>query len=135
MRATPVLLLACLVAAAGCGGSSRSSDSQTAASMTAASRSDAGGFEAPMSIQTTPAPPIALRDQNGQLVKLRALRGKAVAITFVYTHCVDVCPLLLSALSATKRKLGKDGSRFAVLAVTVDPKRDTPAYVRHWLDQ
>jgi protein SCO1/2 len=133
MRALPLVAAAgCLLAVSGCGGSSSASPPSTTQSAAAPS---AGGFEAPMSIRTTPAPPIALRDQNGHLVTLRSLRGKSVAITFVYTHCPDVCPILLSALSATRHRLGLDARRFAVLAVSVDPKGDRPAYVRHYLRQ
>ena len=37
-----------------------------------------------------PAPALALRNYTGQFVDLSAFRGKAVLVTFVYTHCPDV---------------------------------------------
>ena len=43
------------------------------------------------------APQIVLHDQNGKLFKLSSLRGKAVYLTFVYSHCPDVCPLMMQA--------------------------------------
>jgi protein SCO1/2 len=78
------------------------------------------------------APEIALRDQDGKAFKLSSLRGKAVYVTFVYSHCPDVCPLMLQALGAAKRGL-KDPSSMQIIAVSVDPKGDTPAAVKSFL--
>jgi protein SCO1/2 len=66
-------------------------------------------------------------------VTLAALRGKAVLVTFVYTHCPDVCPLIVSNLAAAQRGLGRAAHRLQILAVTVDPRRDTPGVIRTFL--
>jgi protein SCO1/2 len=80
------------------------------------------------------APEIALRDQDGKPFKLSSLRGKAVYLTFVYSHCPDVCPLMLQALGAAKRAL-KNPADMQIVAVSVDPKGDTPAGVKRFLKQ
>jgi len=80
-----------------------------------------------------PAPALALHNYTGQPVSLAALRGKAVLVTFVYTHCPNVCPLIVSGLAAAQRGLGKEAARLKILAVTVDPRRDTPAAIRTFL--
>jgi protein SCO1/2 len=80
-----------------------------------------------------PAPPLALRDYTGRPVDLATLRGKAVLVTFVYTHCPDVCPLIVSSLAAAQRGLGAEARHLQILAVTVDPRRDTPAAIRTFL--
>jgi protein SCO1/2 len=77
-----------------------------------------------------PAPDFALRDQHGQLVRLSALRGKYVLVTFLYTHCPDVCPLIASNLNTALRHVGPQRDRVRVVAVSVDPRGDTPAAVR-----
>lgn len=77
-----------------------------------------------------PAPDFALGDQQGQRIQLAALRGKVVALTFLYTQCPDVCPLIASKLGQADQQLGGDRGRAALLAVTVDPAHDTPAAVR-----
>ena len=41
-----------------------------------------------------PAPSFALVSQDGAPVTLAALRGKIVAVSFIYTACPDICPLL-----------------------------------------
>ena len=80
-----------------------------------------------------PAPALALRNYTGQRVSLTALRGKAVLVTFIYTHCPDVCPLIVSNLAAAQRGLGKEAGHLRILAVTVDPRRDTPTAIRTFL--
>jgi protein SCO1/2 len=80
-----------------------------------------------------PAPPLALHNYSGAPVTLASLRGRAVLVTFVYTHCPDVCPLIVSDLAAAQRGLGHEAARVEILAVTVDPRRDTPAAIRTFL--
>ena len=45
----------------------------------------------------------ALADQTGQIVRLSEQRGKYVILTFLYTHCPDVCPLIASNLNQALR--------------------------------
>src|SRR5579872_4038648 len=40
-----------------------------------------------------PAYDFRLTDQDGRPVALTDFRGKSVALTFLYVHCPDVCPL------------------------------------------
>lgn len=78
-----------------------------------------------------PSPGFALTDHRGQTVSLTDLRGRAVALTFVYTSCPDVCPLIVSALRASYEQLDPAvQERVALVAITVDPERDTPAALR-----
>ena len=42
----------------------------------------------------SPAPDFDLVDQNGNSVNLTQFEGKIVVMTFVYTHCPDVCPAI-----------------------------------------
>jgi protein SCO1/2 len=55
------------------------------------------------------------------------LRGKVVAVTFIYASCADMCPLLTAKMAAIQRRLGADfGRDIAFVSITVDPERDTP---------
>ncbi len=119
VRARFALGVVLVVAAAGCGGSKQNAPPATTSS-TFRGTELAGG---------TPSPDFALRDQDGRFVRLSALRGKTVLVTFLYTHCPDVCPIIATNLDTAAR--GLRGVR--VLAVSVDPKRDTPAAARHFL--
>ena len=82
-----------------------------------------------------PAPPphFTLRDQNEKLVHLRAQRGKVVLLTFLYTHCPDLCPLTATNLNLAVGKLGAGASKAEILAVSVDPKGDTPKDVKRFV--
>lgn len=80
-----------------------------------------------------PAPTLKLRNYTGHPVSLSTMRGKAVLVTFVYTHCPNVCPLIVSNLAAAYHRLGALDREVAIVAVTVDPRRDTPSAVRSFL--
>ncbi len=82
----------------------------------------------------TPAPPIALRNYLGQPVNIDQYRGKAVLVTFLYTNCPDVCPLITSNLRVAQNLMGsKTASKVQIIAVSVDPKGDTPKAVASFL--
>jgi protein SCO1 len=90
-------------------------------------------FLGPAIAHPSVAPDFTLRDQNGRAVRLSAERGKVVMITFLYTHCPDLCPLTAAHINAALDLLGARRKRVVVLAVTVDPKGDTRSAVRAYV--
>ncbi len=74
-------------------------------------------------------PSFLLRDQDAKLVGPQQFRGHWTIVTFLYTHCPDVCPLVANQLAAAQRQ----NVDLRVIAVSVDPKRDTPAAVKHFI--
>lgn len=54
-------------------------------------------------------------------------------LVFGFTHCPDVCPTTLAAVSRWMEALGPDADRLAALFVTVDPERDTPATLSDYM--
>jgi len=115
-------LAALALATAGCGGS-------THAAKRAISGPPPSPYRGFVISPPSAAPAFALRDQAGRLVGAQDERGHWLVVTFLYTHCPDVCPLIANTLGVTMRTL--PGLR--VLAVSVDPKGDTPAAVRTFL--
>jgi protein SCO1 len=81
----------------------------------------------------SPLPGFTLHDQSGRAVSLSDQRGKLVLLTFLYTHCKDVCPLTAQNLSGAVQLLGAKRDDVRVLAVSVDPHGDTPKAVRHFV--
>jgi protein SCO1 len=74
-----------------------------------------------------PAPEFTLTSQNGAPVSLAGLRGKVVAVTFIFTRCTATCPVLTPMMSLVQERLGRDfGSKIVFASVTVDPEHDTP---------
>jgi len=88
-----------------------------------------GGKLKGTNLDATPAPDFTLQDEGGARFSLSDYRGKAVLVTFLYTHCPDVCPAIAGKLSAADAKLGSASTRVAFVAVSVDPDGDTPASV------
>ena len=80
-----------------------------------------------------PAPPINLRNDLGRPVTLSQYRGKVVLVTFLYTHCPDVCPLIAAHLHTTLQELGPRAAGVKVIAVSADPRGDTPSTVATFL--
>jgi len=80
------------------------------------------------------APPLALDNYLGTPVNLAGYRGRAVLVTFLYTHCPDVCPLIASHLHTAVGQMGAaERRRLAIIAVSVDPRGDTRATVAQFL--
>jgi protein SCO1 len=79
------------------------------------------------------APSFTLHDQAGAPVSLAAEQGRYVVVTFLYTHCPDVCPVIAGTLNRVLQTAVARRSGLRVLAVSVDPKGDTPAAVRHFV--
>ena len=66
-------------------------------------------------------------------MRLSQLKGKAVLLTFIYTHCPDVCPLIVAQLRYALLRLGAQANKVQIVAVSVDPKGDTPRAVKSFL--
>jgi protein SCO1/2 len=83
--------------------------------------------------EIAPAPEFTLTSQDGVPVSLAELRGKVVAVTFIYTLCTDTCPILTPMMSFVQDRLGHDFGRTIVfVSITVGPERDTPAVLKEY---
>jgi protein SCO1 len=127
-RAVAILVLTAGLAAlvVGCGGSSSSSDPTS----TSTSADYAGATANP----AKPAPPLKLDNYDGKPVNIDQYRGKAVLVTFIYDHCPDICPLIVSNLHAAQNQMSAaERKQLQIIAVSVDPRGDTPQTVKKFL--
>jgi protein SCO1/2 len=106
------------------------------------SRPSAGGvhgvassrFSGSLASPAAPEPPLVLHNYNGALVNIEHYRGKAVLVTFLYTKCPDVCPIIASNLGVALNLMGaKSASRVQAIAVSVDPRGDNRKAVEVFL--
>jgi protein SCO1/2 len=68
-----------------------------------------------------------LIDQNGAPFAFDKVAGKVAVVSFAYTTCVDVCPLITAALRQTQMALTpKERSEVQLLTITTDPEIDSP---------
>ena len=79
----------------------------------------------------------ALVDAGGNALTLAEFRGKPLVISPIYASCPDVCPTttqhLVKAVSRAQKVFGPE--RFAVLTVSFDPRRDTPARLAAFMSE
>jgi protein SCO1 len=81
-----------------------------------------------------PAPALALHSYLGQPVNIDSYKGKVVLVTFLYTTCPDICPLITSDLRVALNEMGPAmASKVQIIAVSVDPRVDTPQSVAAFL--
>ena len=73
-------------------------------------------------------PDFELTDQSGEAVSLVRLKGKVVAVTFIYTRCPlpDYCPRMVNNFRAVRDRFRDRMNRdLVLLTITFDPKYDT----------
>jgi protein SCO1/2 len=85
-------------------------------------------------------PDFSLVDQDGRDVTLSSLRGRVVAVNFIYSRCPlpDYCPRMISNFREVRQRFSDRLSRdLTLLTISFDPKYDTPevlkAYARRQL--
>jgi protein SCO1 len=77
--------------------------------------------------------PFELVSHEGQPFSDRDLLGKPYAIFFGFTHCPDVCPTTLLDMTNRFEDLKTDADKLRVAFVSIDPERDTPAFLKEYL--
>jgi protein SCO1/2 len=78
-----------------------------------------------------------LVNQDGKALRLSQYKGKALALTFVYTRCPqpDQCTLMSNNFAAIEKELQQNPDVFAkthLLSITFDPEYDTPKVMRSY---
>ena len=82
--------------------------------------------------RATPFPDVALVDQDGRALHLAEFRGRALALSFVFTRCPmpDFCPFLMAGFARAHQALvalPKLARETALLTVSFDVEHDRPA--------
>ena len=87
------------------------------------------------SVKVFNIPDTLVLDQNGnQLHFYRDLvKGRTVAIDFIFTTCTTICPPLTATLRKVQSNLGaRVGKDISLISVTVDPATDTPERLKEF---
>jgi cytochrome oxidase Cu insertion factor (SCO1/SenC/PrrC family) len=80
-------------------------------------------------------PAIDLVDQNGHLVTLASLRGKAVALTYLDPLCTSDCPVIGQEFRQADRMLGSAAGQVDLVAVDANPRYLGTDYLNAFDDQ
>ena len=87
---------------------------------------------APGSGKTLNIPDVEVLDQDGKAIHFYSdlVKGKTVAINFIFTNCTTICPPLGATFARLQRELtGKD---VHFISISVDPLTDTPERLKAW---
>ena len=79
-----------------------------------------------------------LNDQDGRSLQLKkdVIGDRIVVVSFVYTTCTTVCPVVSSIFSDLQKKLGSRlDTDVRLVSLTVDPARDTPSRLKSYSAQ
>src|SRR6516165_6666076 len=80
-------------------------------------------------------PDVELVDQDGKTVHLYTdlLKGRVAALSFIFTTCTTICPLIGANLGRLQTELGQSlGEDIELISVSVDPATDTPQRMKRW---
>ena len=77
-------------------------------------------------------PDVELLDQDGRKVHFYTdlIKGKVVAINFIFTTCTTVCPPMGATFARVQKELANRDAHF--ISVSVDPVTDTPEHLKAW---
>jgi len=76
-----------------------------------------------------------LIDQDGRKVRFYSdvVKGRVVCLSFIFTRCVEACPLIAQKLNRVRRDLGERfGTDVHFVSFSVDPDFDTPQELRRF---
>jgi len=73
-------------------------------------------------------PQVELVRDDGKTVSLpeELNDGRPVVMSFIFTSCTTICPLLTQTLARLQDALGPDRDRVHIVSITLDPEEDTP---------
>jgi cytochrome oxidase Cu insertion factor (SCO1/SenC/PrrC family) len=103
--------------------------------------------EAPATVTVAPAPSsdsflfssaripdVQVYDQNGKRLNFYSdlIKGKTVAINFIFTTCTTICPPLTATFRRVQQNLAELPLQVQLISVSVDPVTDTPERLREF---
>ena len=80
-------------------------------------------------------PDVELLDQDGRTIHFYTdlVKGKVVAVQFIFTTCTTICPPLGATFARVQKDLGeRAGREVRLISVSVDPATDTPERMKAW---
>jgi len=77
--------------------------------------------------------PFALVGADGRTVTEADFHGKWMLVYFGYTQCPDACPTALNSIANALDMLKARRASVAPIFISVDPARDTPAVMGHYV--
>ncbi len=107
-------------------------DAGAAAAPNASNNSSSSGIEDTSSFSSARIPDIPIYDQNGQRLNFYSdlIKGKTVAINFIFTTCTTICPPLTATFRRVQQELATVAPEAKLISISVDPATDNPERLR-----
>lgn len=88
-------------------------------------------------VSSTLIPDVRVRDHNGTPLTFYSdlVKGKTVAINFIFTTCTTICPSLTATLRRVQQELSERALDVQLISISVDPTTDTPERLSHFAAQ
>ena len=107
------------------------------AAVMSASSADAANTESnvPGYAKKMNIPEVEVLDQNGSALHFYSdlIKGKTVAINFIFTNCTTICPPLGATFARVQKEMGdRAGRDVHFISISVDPLTDTPERLKAW---
>ena len=83
-------------------------------------------------------PEATVFDQDGRKLRFYSdlVKGKTVAINFIFTTCTTICPPLTATFRSVQKTLGaRVGQDIALISVSVDPAVDIPERLKSFAEK
>ncbi len=92
----------------------------------------ASGTEDTSSFSSSRIPDIPIYDQNGKRLNFYSdlIKGKTVAINFIFTTCTTICPPLTATFRRVQQELATIAPEAKLISISVDPSTDNPERLR-----
>jgi cytochrome oxidase Cu insertion factor (SCO1/SenC/PrrC family) len=90
---------------------------------------------APGSATKIVIPDVEVLDHNGNALHFYSdlIKGKTVAINFIFTNCTTICPPLAATFARVQKEMGDNvGNDVHFISISVDPLTDTPERLKAW---
>jgi cytochrome oxidase Cu insertion factor (SCO1/SenC/PrrC family) len=104
----------------------------SSANVSAAAEADAREGTAQNGSTAMTIPDVELLDQDGRKIRFYTdlVKGKVVAVQFIFTTCTTVCPPLAATFARVQKELA--GRDVTLISISVDPATDTPERLKAW---
>ncbi|MBN3753573.1 redoxin domain-containing protein [Paraburkholderia sp. Tr-20389] len=82
-------------------------------------------------------PPVTLVRDDGKSVSLadELNDGRPVVLTFIYTSCTTICPMVTQTFEQLQEQLGSERDKVHIVSISIDPEQDTPARLKSYAER
>ncbi len=90
-------------------------------------KADAGGVRRSLAEYAVPQVQLVRDDGKNVTLQDELKDGRPTVVTFIFTSCSTICPVISQTLARFQDQLGAHKNRVRIISISIDPEEDTPA--------